>query len=147
MRLQTNASVLTALREVQRGTAVDLQSCASALEASKITPLGARLAENPMFRDITQRLARLENPSRRELIELQSDLNSLNLFGHYLNRTRKREVEEKRLLREARVVPCLATEDEIEFYNRVTEICRGAYSQMHDSTMAAGCAPIWLGGA
>jgi len=118
-----------------------LQSCASALEASKTTPFGARLAENPMFRDVTQRLARMENPTRRELIELQSDLNSLNLFGHYLSRTRKREVEEKRLLREARVVPCFPTEDEIEFYNRVTEICRGAYSRMHDSTMGSGLPP------
>jgi SNF2 family DNA or RNA helicase len=137
MRLQTNAFVLTALRALQRGTTADLQSCASALEASKTTPYGVRLAENPMFRDVTQRLARLEKPSRRELIELQSDLNSLNLFGHHLNRTRKREVEEKRVLREASVVPCRPTEDEIEFYHRVTDICRSAYARMHDSTMAA----------
>jgi len=135
--LQTNASVLAALRALQRGTVADLQSCMSILEASKDTPFGVRLAENPMFRDVTQRLARLGNPSRRELIELQSDLNSLNLFGHHLNRTRQREVEEKRPLREAKVVPCSPTEDEIEFYNRVTNICLGAYSQMRDSTIAA----------
>jgi superfamily II DNA or RNA helicase len=137
LRLQTNASVLAALRALQRGTAADLHGCMSILENSKDTSFGAHLAGNPMFKDVTQRLARLSNPSRRELIELQSDLNSLNLFGHHLSRTRKREVDEKRPIREAQVVPCSPTEDEIEFYNRVTNICRGAYSKMHDSTIAA----------
>ena len=43
------------------------------------------------------------NPDRRALIEMQRDLYGLNVLGHVLSRTRKREVAEDQPLRSARV--------------------------------------------
>lgn len=137
LRLQTNAFVLSALHVLQKGTSDALRECLDVLRASEHTPFGIQLAQNPMFSDVVARLESLENPTRRELIELQSDLNSLNLFGHYVSRTRKREVEEKQPVREARVHPCTPSQVELDFYRHVTEICRAAYTRIHDRTVAA----------
>ena len=126
-RLKANEPILISLRTL-RSTPVDTKLCLESLRKVEDTPLSRRFTENPIYKDIVDRLSVSTELTRRDLIELQQDINSLSLMAHTVSRTRKVEVQEARPVRQAKVVLVEPTEEEINFYNLVTLQCYFAYS-------------------
>lgn len=135
-RLEANAPVLEAERTL-RAFPNDTPKCLSALKKVETTRLSNRFTDNPLYLDICDRLASLQKPSNQQLVELQRDINGLSVFSHIISRTRKREVQEHRPERMAVVVPVDATEAENMFYDRITELCKRAYSRWDTETVSA----------
>lgn len=126
-RLKANEPILTALRSL-RMIPVNIQLCLQFLRKVENTTLSRRFVENPLYNDIIDRLTTSSDPTRRDLIELQRDINSLSQLAHTVNRTRKIEVQEARSIRQAKVIVVEPTQDEINFYNLITLHCYLAYS-------------------
>lgn len=126
-RLKANEPILISLRTL-RTTPVDIKFCLESLRKVEETPLSRRFIENPIYKDIIDRLSTSPDLTRKELIELQQDINSLSLMAHTVSRTRKIEVQEARPVRQAKVILVEPTEKEINFYNLVTLQCYLAYS-------------------
>ena len=135
-RLLVNRHVLDALRLIGSATTA-LRATAQALQCVERTHHASYFRDNPLYRDLVTRLGRTEEPSRRERIELQRDINALNMLAHVLSRTRKREVQESQPVRRARVVRKDPTEAEGQFYALVTRSAREAYRRLGDSSFAA----------
>lgn len=134
-QLNVNRHVLGALRCVG-GSVNDLNACARELRQVEETSLVSRFIENPLYKDVLRRLEETANPTRRDRIELQRDLSGLNILGHVLSRTRKREVHERQPVRKSRVVRADPTPAEQEFYDLVTRLCQAAYKKAKDYTLA-----------
>ena len=119
--LSANAPLNRARDRVVRGR-VDLAQLRNDLKEAAAHPL---LAGN---RQLT---ALIERPpdektvvSPAGLSDLARRLDRLNLLGHAVTRTRKREVTEWRVLRQAVSEPARMTDQESAFYNTVTQIVR-----------------------
>jgi superfamily II DNA or RNA helicase len=136
-RLQANQFILEAMRLIRSGRVEDLAEASERLDLLTRTAFGSQLAKNQLFADIRRRLGNGRAESRRDLVELQRDLNTLNLFGHIMSRTRRAEVEESRPLRSAQTVTCVPAPIEADFYHRVTELCRAAYKKAQGNAVAA----------
>jgi ERCC4-related helicase len=136
-RLSTNQHILNAMRLVRGGRPEHLNEALDELAAAERSAYGPQLAKNDLFIDIRTRLATVQPRSRKELVELQRDLNALNLFGHIMSRTRRVEVDEQRPLRSAHTVLCQPSAIEVQFYDQVTSLCRAAYKQASGSSVAA----------
>jgi len=124
-RLRANEPVLNALRLVQTGRTAE---AAEMVKQAQGGPFGTRFKQNPLYRDVLERLQQSANPDRRTLVELQRDLNSLNVLSHVLSRTRKRDVDEAKTVRRPRVWTVEPTADELEFYDAITNLARSEYS-------------------
>lgn len=122
-RLEANEPVLKALN-LLRVSSDDLTKCLKSLQRAEKTPLKKRFVGNPLYSDVIFRLDSIKKPTLTELIEIQRDINSLNVFGHVINRTRKKEVHEAKAIRQAKVVTVEPTSDEIEFYQLITALCQ-----------------------
>jgi len=131
-QLQANGHVLAALSLLRSGD-VSLDAVLGRLRGVEQTALAARFLENPIYQELVERIPGLGEPTRRERIELQRDVESLTVFGHVLSRTRKRDVHEKQPERRAQVWRCRnVSPAEREFYAEVTRLCREAYDQADD---------------
>jgi SNF2 family DNA or RNA helicase len=106
------------------------------------THLAERFLANPLYKEIVERLRGARSLSVRDRVELQRDVTSLNVLGHLLSRTRKREVQVNQPIRRAQVVPVSPDPIEVEFYERVTELCRTAYIESHGDLVAAFAATM-----
>jgi superfamily II DNA or RNA helicase len=71
-------------------------------------------------REIVQSPSILASPHKRS--ELAYRVERVNLLGHAVNRTRKRDVLENRVIREVKTVRVPLTEDERNFYDGVTNL-------------------------
>ncbi|MFN8545523.1 MAG: SNF2-related protein [Candidatus Binatia bacterium] len=147
-RLETNEHVLEALRLLS--ARVSGRQVADTLRGVERTPLKARFLDNPIYHDILSRLEQSAAPDRRARTELQRDLTGLNVLGHVLSRTRKREVHEYKAERRAKLLTVEPTPVEREFYDRVTTLCRerllrsgatpfAAFITMHPQRQMASC--------
>lgn len=136
-RLHSNQFILQAMRLVRGGEREHLDEASEQLDLLEQTEFGEQLSKNGLYNDIRNRLAGPGPRTRRELVELQRDLNTLNLFGHIMSRTRRAEVEESRPVRSAHTVACDPEPVEIDFYNRVTGLCRTAYKRVQGNSVAA----------
>lgn len=134
-RLRANLPILEATRLVAAGARAD--TCLAALRCVEESTLAQRFLSNPIYHDIVRRLSEGKIADRRRAIELQRDLTSLNVLGHVLSRTRKREVHERQPVRRSRVYEVMPTDAEREFYSRVTELCRHAASTAAGEPMRA----------
>jgi len=135
-RLLSNASILLALAELRRQFPPDMVRCKEILEGIEHIPFGERFARNPLYIRVLERLGQTSLPTRREVVEIQRDLSTLNVFGHLLSRTRKRDVHEQRPVRRSQVVRTPPTQVEEQFYKLVTRICRDMYRRVNPNTMA-----------
>ncbi|MDO8675478.1 MAG: helicase-related protein [Candidatus Omnitrophota bacterium] len=61
---------------------------------------------------------------RRQLVDIQRNVSELNFLGHILNRTRKRDVKEKIVLRQAKTVKVDLSDKEKVFYKAVEAFVR-----------------------
>jgi len=100
--------------------------------AERILKLLEEAKEHPYLKTGRQLLSLLENPptdkslqDREIRSELAFRLESMNLLGNVVNRTRKREVTEWRVLREAIHEKIELTLAERNFYDAVTSLVRG----------------------
>jgi superfamily II DNA or RNA helicase len=135
-RLRSNEPILESLRLLRHASS-DLSRCLASLQNVEKTPLKNRFINNPMYKDVISRLKDTRSPSVMELIELQRDINTLNVFAQLINRTRKREAHETRPERKAFVVPVEPTQDEKEFYQLITDICKSEYGRRSDDTVTS----------
>ncbi len=124
-RLDANGPVLQAQSLLSQGR---LTEAAAALRLVESTALSTRFTSNPIYLDLVDRLIKAEPQDRRALVELQRDLVGLNVLAHVFSRTKKREVEENRILRVARTYRRKPTAEEEEFYAQVTRRCRQRYA-------------------
>lgn len=134
-RLLSNEPILLALAELRRQFPPDMARCKGILEGIEHVPFGERFARNPLYIRVLERLGLTSLPTRREVVEIQRDLSTLNVFGHLLSRTRKRDVHEQRPLRRSQVVRTPPTQVEEQFYKLVTRICRDMYRRVNPNTM------------
>lgn len=130
-RLLTNDPILLALAELRRQFPPDMAHCKEILEGIEHVPFGDRFVRNPLYNRVLERLGQPFLPTRREVVELQRDLSTLNVLGHLLSRTRKRDVHEQRPVRRPRVVREPPTSAEEQFYKIVTHICREMYRRVN----------------
>lgn len=70
---------------------------------------------------VEQTLETLVPENRREMIEVGRHLENLNLFSSTISRTRKREVQESRVRREAHSIKVRFSAEEMRFYDEVTD--------------------------
>jgi superfamily II DNA or RNA helicase len=84
---------------------------------------------NPLLELVTSKLAELDPTNRSRLIEVNRLLENLNLLDATISRTRKREVQEWKVVREARVLDLDFLPHEIAFYNAVTQAVRRRVSR------------------
>lgn len=134
-RLLANEPILTALAELRRQFPPDMARCKEILEGIEHVPFGERFARNPLYLRVLERLGQAFLPTRREVVELQRDLSTLNVLGHLLSRTRKRDVHEARPVRRSQVVRTAPTQVEEQFYKLVTRVCRDMYRRVAPNTM------------
>ena len=134
-RLLSNEPILLALAELRRQFPPNMVRCKEILEDIEHIPFGERFARNPLYIRVLERLGHTLTPTRRDVVELQRDLSTLNVLGHLLSRTRKRDVHEKRPVRRPQVVRTPPTEVEEQFYKLVTRICRDIYRRVNPNTM------------
>jgi SNF2 family DNA or RNA helicase len=134
-RLEMNRHVLEALQSL--GRQAPLRDCTGILRRVEQTAHATDLRDNPLYQDVLVRFGQPEPISRRVRIELQRDLNALNMLGHVLSRTRKREVQEFQPARRARVIRGEPTAEEQRFYELVTQMCRRAYRRLGSTSFAA----------
>lgn len=153
-RLQTNQSVLQALRILRNTNPPDLEGCKLELQKVESTSESKRFLENPFYGEVLRKLDSTDSPGRHQLIEIQRELNSLNLLSHVLTRTRKGEVEE-RVQRQPRVVRVEMTNVEMDFYNVVTDYVTskfearglgafGAFISIMPQRQVASCIPAMV---
>jgi superfamily II DNA or RNA helicase len=89
---------------------------------------------NPLTELAVAKIDKLDDRSHSDLVEASRLLEDLNLLSATVSRTRKREVQEWRVIREARVLDLEFTPYEMDFYNAVTEAVRKRVSlHMNDA--------------
>lgn len=123
-------------------------------------------ASNEMLQNSRQLASILEDPPTEERLksaeyraELAASLERVNLLGHVLTRTRKRDVQMERPRREVKAEKVPMTDAERKFYNYVTEVTRDyawrrgisdgfllATPQRQVCSCPAAFARAWLGG-
>lgn len=127
--LEANAPVIRARDMILRDS----------LDYRELLPLLKEAQSHLLLKDNRQLQALIDNPPEEKDLqnkayrsELSYRLESINLLGHAVTRTRKREVTEWRVVREA--VPEIVdlTPVEEKFYTRVTELVR-EYCLKHDA--------------
>lgn len=86
----------------------------------------AWLTRLPLLEAVEERVDGLINQEvaldRKTIIELQRDLSEINLLGHILNRTRKRDVHEHVAKRRPQAVELVFSEREARLYEDVTKL-------------------------
>jgi len=119
--LHANAPLIKA-RDIILHEKADVSKFIEQLEAAKT---------NPLLRDNRQIQAILENPPDEETIrshayrsKIAHRLETINLLGHAVTRTRKREVTEWKVIRGAVPEMVEMTDAEADFYQKVTSLVR-----------------------
>ena len=101
------------------GELPDIKSCLSYLNDALITPY---FKDDKNIRSIINKLEKTNILTPSEKIEIGRKLESRSLIGHYITRTRKREVDENRVERSAQVLAVNYSEIETNVYNKVSKI-------------------------
>lgn len=141
MRLNANEPILKALRYLQTSSN-NMVACYESLKRVEQTMLKRRFIDNPIYNDLIERLQSIQEPTLTELIEIQRDINSLNVFAHIISRTKKRDVHENRPIRKASVVSVEPNGNEQEFYRLITEISKKEYRSSQNNNMVTSFVAI-----
>ena len=94
-------------------------------------------ADNPLVELAKSKLASLTPRDHAGLVEAGRFLENLNLLGSIVSRTRKREVQEWRVLREPVVLGVDFNAKEMQFYEAVTDAVRARVSAASGNSVAA----------
>ena len=121
--LAANRPILQATRLAGEG---DFYGAAEALEPVSENPLtGADYSE--VVASIRQELLSAEEPTREQRVRMQADIGELNLIGHVVTRTLKRDVMEHRAQRRPQSPSIPLTPNERAVYDGVAKITRLLY--------------------
>lgn len=114
------------------------QVLAGNLNQDELLGMLSTAKESPYFETNRQIQALINNPpSETDLIDrkhrtiLADRIESINLLGRVVNRTRKRDVTEWRVIREVVAEVVLMSDEENELYNFVTELVR-SFARKYD---------------
>ena len=127
VRADANRFIINADRMLRQTYPADLDACRTCLEELR-QQSGSHINE-VLLAEILTKLDDCVPTDREQIVEIQGDLSRLNVFSHIFTRTRKREVMEERPVRTARVIRPEWTEQEREFYDSLTELCRDLYTK------------------
>lgn len=131
-RLQTANAPLIRARDTLRDPATTPQALLSDLDAAAAHPM---VSESEQLRLIRRELeGHGATPlTRGRRSDFAYRLERVNLLGHVVSRTRRRDVEENRVVRNVRTLPVPMTPREREYYDLVTEQVR-TYAEEHEVT-------------
>ena len=116
--LEANAPLIRARDLVLKGE-IELTELISMLEEAKISRL---LSGNRQIETLLSKITDEDLRSLAERSRIAHRLETINLLGHTITRTRKRDIQEWRVVREPRPEFIPMTEQEREFYDAVTDI-------------------------
>lgn len=119
-RLRANEHIVNAGRILRSGFPADFISTLKALKKTEKTAEKEYFLNHPIYRDLVEKLETYSPHDLGQVVELQGKIETLNLLGTILTRTRKIDVHEKRAIRTPYVVRPEFTEPEMDFYNAVT---------------------------
>lgn len=150
-RLKANEPVVAA-QNILRKTPIDLRAARGLIQA---LPRSLWFRENPLTPIIVAKIRSLQPDNHTEIVEASRLLENLNLLGTTISRTRKREVQEWRVIREASVLDLEFSSEEMAFYHKITEIVRRrlsafgkqafeAFSLMMPQRQMASCIPAMI---
>ncbi len=125
-RLEKNKHVINAERELIKNPPEIKASIAELQNLQSKDP--ERYEDHTIFNDVIRRLEEFDPSDRRDLVQLQHDIKSLDMLSHTLTRTRKREVQ-KAAVRKANVADHEFTSLERRFYDAVTNFIRKRYEE------------------
>lgn len=126
-RLEANRHVVQAER-LLGSRKPHLQEVAQTLRGVEGSSEAARFTGSPAYKEFLRLCEEYKNPGPEELVELQSLLGELNVLGHVLSRSRKRDVQPDRPVRKPWVEPVAFTPLEVEVYQAATSDARRTYA-------------------
>jgi superfamily II DNA or RNA helicase len=119
-RVSANAPVVAAQNALRRIPA-DIGAAREHINSLAKSPW---FNKNPLTEIAISRIAEVNASNHSQLVEVSRLLENLNLLSATVSRTRKREVQEWRVVREARVLDLEFYPHEMDFYRAVTEAVR-----------------------
>lgn len=132
-RLKQNAPVITAQNAI-RSSPVNVNIASDAIGSLQDS---SWFKENPLVPLTAKKLSELNVNDPNALVEIGRLIENLNLFGSIISRTRKREVQEWRVIRKPVVYSVEFDKKEAEFYHAVTDAVREAVSQWNGGAVAS----------
>lgn len=132
-RLIANEPIISALNALRRIPADTASAVRFLDEASTST----WFRNNPVLDATRKSVWSLDPRNPEELVGAQSAVESLNLLGSFVTRTRKREVEECRVVRDPQTVNVVFSDIENRFYWAVTNAVRQRMRDFDGTAMAA----------
>jgi len=113
---------------------VQLQNAlnATAWQSADVQPLIAALPSADMRERMVEALGQFDG-SPRGRVELRHVAERMNLLGNFINRTRKRDVIENRVIRQPVTLPVTLTKEESAFYRAVLALVRSEVRKRGDS--------------
>lgn len=117
--LEPNEHINAALRILRAQFPPDVARVLATLQRVEATSQSARFHRSPLYADVVRRLD--EVPSRRrDVVELQRDIEELNTIGRIYTRTRKRDLVEPFAERRATTLEVAWTQAEWDVYAAAT---------------------------
>jgi superfamily II DNA or RNA helicase len=132
-RLLANAPIVEAQNALRRIPA-DITSARTHISE---LPDSLWFQENPLVALVLSKLAHLESDDHEKLVEVGRLLEDLNLLASMVSRTRKREVQEWRVVRDPVVLGVDFNQQEMAFYKTVTEAVRARVGASRTGAIAA----------
>ena len=131
-RIQTANAPLIRARDTLRDPTTTPRTLLSDLDAAARHPL---VSESEQLRLIRRELEEHRGSplTRSRRSDFAYRLERVNLLGHVVSRTRRRDVEENRVVRNVRTLPVPMNALERDYYDLVTEQVR-TYAEEHDLT-------------
>lgn len=132
-RLAANEPVIRAQNSLRRVPA-DTRTASESVGSLARSPW---FENSPLVPLALSRLDGLDPEDHVGLVEAGRIVENLNLFGTTISRTRKREVQEWRVLREPRVLKVVFNQQELDFYEAVTDAVRARVHTASGNSLAA----------
>lgn len=133
LRLSANEPIVKAQNAIRR-LPPDIQVAAEQIGFLKRSQW---FSNNPLVPLAAEKLQALRPDDPEAVVEAGRLLENLNLFSSVISRTRKREVQEWRVIREPVVYKVSFNEREAEFYSAITEAVRDSISVSYVNQVAA----------
>ena len=122
--IEANRPIIEADRIIRAGKSVNLKKCLEVLKLVEMGSMKDRFIQSPIYKEVLEKVMNSDGSDRTAMIEIQRGIAQLNLLGHIISRTRKREVAENQPKRQAGVMPVRWSAEEQNLYDTVTDYCR-----------------------
>jgi superfamily II DNA or RNA helicase len=150
-RIKANEPVIAAQNALRRIPA-DLET---ARKNVRKLASSSWFTKNPLTGIVASKVNNLTTDNHSQLVDASRLLENLNLLSATITRTRKREVQEWRVIRDARVLDLKFSPREMDFYSRITEVVRKrvgqsggrafeAFTLMMPQRQMASCIPAMI---